>query len=137
MDTVSYTLKAEEQDSFLGGLIRAGDDRELDLADALQAGDGVITVDLTDYQLVNALDAVEALKRVSPDGEPEVTVGKYDGVTVPELREQLRNRELPTGGNRDELVERLEADDHGVDPLDDLDPDGEGDDTDDDDETEV
>lgn len=33
----------------------------------------------------------------------------YDDMTVPELRELLSGRELPTSGNKEELIERLVA----------------------------
>lgn len=37
----------------------------------------------------------------------------YDDWTNDELREELADRDLSTGGNKDELVARLEADDEG------------------------
>lgn len=37
--------------------------------------------------------------------------GGYHDWTVPELKEELENRDLPVGGKKDELVARLEADD--------------------------
>lgn len=38
-------------------------------------------------------------------------MGDYDGLTKDELQDELDARELPTSGNKDELVARLEADD--------------------------
>jgi SAP domain-containing protein len=38
-------------------------------------------------------------------------VGDYDGMTNDELQDELRERELPVSGNKDELIARLEADD--------------------------
>lgn len=43
-------------------------------------------------------------------GEPEPGYGE---MKLEELRAELKNRELPTSGNKDELVERLFADDTG------------------------
>ena len=39
--------------------------------------------------------------------EPEEDV-EYGDLTVPELQDRLRARDLPTGGNKQELVDRLE-----------------------------
>lgn len=39
----------------------------------------------------------------------------YEEQTVEELRDELRDRELPVSGPKDTLVERLEADDEGTD----------------------
>lgn len=39
----------------------------------------------------------------------------YEEMTNDELREELESRELKTSGNKDELIERLEADDAAVD----------------------
>lgn len=53
----------------------------------------------------------------SEDAEPEDDEGEgdgdgeYDGLSNDQLREELANRELPTGGNKADLVARLEEDD--------------------------
>lgn len=126
MDTVSYALKADEVDSFRGGVIRAGD-RDVDLAEALNAGGGVIVAALTDYELVNALDGVDVLERTAPGTGADVpTVSPYAGTNVEGLRDELRRRNLPTGGKREELEQRLEADDNPTPASDDNDTAGDG-----------
>lgn len=46
---------------------------------------------------------------------------KYDDLTNDELREELASRELPTSGNKADLIERLVADDEANDEEDDSD----------------
>lgn len=49
---------------------------------------------------------------VEDQGDGESTEeGSYDSLTKEQLQEELRNRELPTSGNKPELVARLEEDD--------------------------
>jgi hypothetical protein len=44
-------------------------------------------------------------------GEAPASESKYDGYTVEELRDELRDRALAVSGTKDELVARLEEDD--------------------------
>lgn len=130
MSTVSYALRAEyagdvEQPTsdggtqtvpaYGGGLIRLDDARDLNLAEALESGGGIITVDETDYSALNALDARPELKRARGEqaapADTTPNVGAYDGLNVPELRRELELRGLNTSGRKDELVARLAAHD--------------------------
>jgi hypothetical protein len=43
--------------------------------------------------------------------EDESSGGEYGDLTVPELQDQLRERALPLGGNKAELIARLEEND--------------------------
>lgn len=52
--------------------------------------------------------AVEGSSTEDEDEEEDLT---YDDATVEELKEELKARNLPTTGNKDELVKRLEQDD--------------------------
>lgn len=56
--------------------------------------------------------AVEAAPAPAPAGPPMVDEGnQYDALNKKDLQELLTNRELPTAGNKPELIERLrEAD---------------------------
>jgi hypothetical protein len=121
MAPIAYGLRAPydaviEQDGesvpvFMGGLVALGEGRELDTAKVL---DGPIVIEDTDYQAVNALDAFVAFKRVpAPKVNPE-RAAAYDGVSIPDLKVALRNRDLSVTGKRDVLVERLIAHDDAV-----------------------
>jgi hypothetical protein len=47
-------------------------------------------------------------------GEPEANDGatnSYSGLTVDELQDELRDRDLPVSGNKDELIARLQESD--------------------------
>lgn len=55
-----------------------------------------------------------------PDGDADVDADEdededegadYSTMSNDELRAELKRRDLPTGGNKDELIERLEEDD--------------------------
>lgn len=119
--SIAYGLRAEYEGTanldgqdvpvFGGGLLALDGGESLDVAEALRAGDGRIVVDDTDAALILRLDAYPALKRVAAEGSVP-TVGRYDRSSVSDLRAELRLRDLPAGGSRDELVARLEAADH-------------------------
>lgn len=47
----------------------------------------------------------------SAEGSDDEDISSYDDLSVAQLREELAERELPTGGNKGELVARLEEDD--------------------------
>ena len=54
-----------------------------------------------------------ALASGSEFGEEPPEDIEYGDLTVPELQDRLRARDLPTGGNKQELVDRLEEADQG------------------------
>jgi hypothetical protein len=131
MSNIAYGLRAEydgtvEQDGetvpvYTGGII-AVDGHDFDVRAELDAGNGSIVVDESNAPLIRALDEYPALKRVATpeDGEP---ISRWDGESVSELRAELKVRDLPSSGNRDELVARLEASDaHIADPAHNPDP---------------
>jgi hypothetical protein len=67
---------------------------------------------------VNALEAIVTHPHGAVSGqdqppvpEPETASDGYDALTVEQLRAELKNRGLPTSGNKAELVERLLDDD--------------------------
>lgn len=92
---------------FTGGLLAVAD-RDVDVRAELDAGAGIIVVADHDAALAEALAAYPALKRVAvPDGSDPVE--PYVGLTVPELRAELKLRELTVDANarRDDLVTAL------------------------------
>lgn len=133
MSTTAYGLRAEFDGTvddfngapspiFTGGIIDvAGHD--FDVRAELDAGNGTIIVDENNAALIRALDEYPALKRVPAPADAGDGISRWDASTVAELRAELKIRELPAGGNRDELVARLEAsDDHIADPAHNPDP---------------
>ena len=58
-----------------------------------------------------AASPATALEAASPEPEAAAEAKGYAASTVEELRDLLRQRELPVSGAKAELVERLEADD--------------------------
>lgn len=53
----------------------------------------------------------ESAPEPSGDGDDGGGSEDYDSKNVPELRDLLKDRDLPTAGNKAELVARLEEDD--------------------------
>lgn len=75
----------------------------------------------------NGVDSVPGMGE--DDGDGDTT--KYDDLTNDELRDLLADRELPTSGNKADLIERLVADDeNGDDEEDDEEDDSDEDDSD-------
>ena len=111
--TLAYGLRAEHEhdgaEPFIGGVIRVGD-RDLDIADALER-DGRIVIAVDDHTAAIALDAYTPLKRVASSDDDALTITRWDGTLYDELRAELRRRGLSAGGKRDELVDRLVAND--------------------------
>lgn len=64
---------------------------------------------------LDALLAERAGAGTSQDEAAEPNEDIYEAETVVSLRELLKSRDLPTTGNKAELVERLHADDAAVD----------------------
>lgn len=122
MSHTAYGLRAEYDGTvdldgetvpiFRGGLLAVDGAPDFDVRAELDAGAGVIVVDDTNTALTFVLDEHPALKRV-PAPEHRDAIGPYDGMNTDDLRAELRNRALPAGGRKDELVARLEADDAG------------------------
>ena len=104
---IGYGLRAEYAENYLGGVL-ATSDGDFNVAEELEAGGGVITVDDGNHELVLVLDEYPALKRVgAPDDADPIT--RYDRMDRDTLRGELRGRNLPTGGRVEELRERLIA----------------------------
>ena len=113
--TLAYGLRAEHApdgtEPFVGALIRVGVDRDLNVAEALEAGDGRIVIAIDDHSAAIALDAFTPLKRVASSDDDELTITRWDGVSYADLQAEARRRELPLGGKGAELVARLVAND--------------------------
>lgn len=112
-DADGNPTKTVDVPAFGGGLIALGDDDELDLAEALEAGGGIITVDASAKPLaVTILDELPALKRVTTPVGGDPVVG-YRDRTVKANRDEASNRGI-AGASRasaEDLVAALEADD--------------------------
>ena len=72
--------------------------------------DAVAVADAVVEEATTAEPEVEEVVELEPEPEPEPT---YDSMTVPQLQDLLRERELTVSGVKAELVARLEADDVG------------------------
>lgn len=104
-----------EVPAFTGGVINIGDGSEehtLDLAEALNEGDGVIVLaEDVGANVVDILTNHPALKRVTVDDEAETDLDRYDALGYDELKDEAKRRDLPATGNTDALRDRLrEAD---------------------------
>lgn len=120
MSTVSYALRDEyvgETDlhgdgtaivpTFLGGVIAIDGDRGFDVGEALNAGDGTITVAETDASLVNALNAYPALKVIpTPEGGGRV-LSSYENSNLRDLRLELKTRGVE-GSNKVNKAQAVE-----------------------------
>lgn len=72
------------------------------------------TTDATEGQQVQADQEINQDPTVEAAGDaptPDAEPGPYDGLKLEELRAELKRRELPTSGNKDELVARLSEND--------------------------
>lgn len=123
-DLIAYALNREHDGTvthedgtegplFLGGVIAVDDNRELNIGELLNAGDGTIVVEAEDANAVRVLDEYPALKRTAAPADATPDVGRYDGLTVPDLKRELSARDLPLSGARGDLVARLEESDAG------------------------
>lgn len=65
-----------------------------------------------EHGVVNPDETVqESNPAVAVDPEVLAAVAAYEEMTVEQLKDELRNRELPTSGSKSDLVARLEEDD--------------------------
>lgn len=115
--TVGEADEAREVPVFLGGVIVAGE-RDLNVAELLEAGNGTIVVSDRDPRIVAALDEYPALKRVEVPKGADSVLGGYEDSNLTTLRAEAKRRELDVEGgvskaNRDTLIAALEADDQG------------------------
>lgn len=53
----------------------------------------------------------EPAPEAEPAAEPEAEVDDYDTLTAEQLRTELGNRDLPTYGNKQVMIDRLREDD--------------------------
>jgi len=108
--TIAYALRADHEadgpEPFGGGLISLGAARDLNIAEALDAGKGRIVVASTDHVAALALDAYTPLKRV-PAGNAALTVTRWEAATATDMQAELKLRDLPVAGRKAELLERL------------------------------
>lgn len=112
-DADGNPTKTVDVPAFGGGLIALGDDDELDLAEALEAGGGTITVDASAKPLaVTILDELPVLKRVRAPIDADVKVG-YRDRTAKANRDEASNRGIAGAAraSAEDLVAALEADD--------------------------
>lgn len=71
---------------FTGGVLTVHDgDREVNVRQLLDEGDGVIVVDGSDWPLVSRLDEYPALKRVAVPGDAPQVVDRYANVKRADL----------------------------------------------------
>lgn len=102
-----------EVDVYQGGSFALQDGSTFDVKGKLEEGDGVIVVDDAHAHLIDVLDARPELKRAkAPEGQAPIS--GYGHRTAADLRQELASRGLATGGNKDALIERLEANDRFV-----------------------
>lgn len=103
---IAYELRESYRDNFLGGVINAGE-RDLNIAEELEKGNGTITVaDDADVRVITALDNYPALKRTTaPDGDPAVEgEDKYLRSRVTALRADAKARDLDGAGEADKAT---------------------------------
>lgn len=89
---IDYTRKLSDEDREY--LLTRGQDNLVARMDSLFADDG------SDPQ------------EPTPDPDPDPAAGgikALEDMTIEELKELLRENDLPVGGNKDELIERLRA----------------------------
>lgn len=126
MGEIAFELRSEYQGTttdaagndvprFGGGLLALTNESDFDLGAELERGGGVIVVDEMHHRLADLLRAHPALKATSVPTEPAAVASPYDGLTVKQLRERARERELDVSGlDRDALVDVLEASDQAT-----------------------
>lgn len=102
-------VTGEVTDEAAAGLGNLDNERRQRAEVALTNEHDQLVVDGEDAESARARQAAAAAEAVR---DAEDATGKtYEEHTVEELREELRGRDLTVGGNKDELVSRLVADD--------------------------
>lgn len=130
MTTIAFGLRAEydgtvthddgsEAPVYTGGVIAVGLNREaLDVRRALDDGAGRIVVDDSDLELVGALDAYPALKRLPADADAAgaVQVSRYELMTANDLKAEFDSRGFETAGraSKADRAAALQAHDHAL-----------------------
>lgn len=117
--TVVQNIDGEDREVpvFSGGVVNGGD-VDLNIAELLTEGDGVIVVDPRDPVVLAALEEYPALKPVGvPDGADPIN-DRYSSKGVTELRRLAKRAGIERMGRagKDELIAALEAHDRGEDP---------------------
>lgn len=98
--------------AFSGGVFRAGE-RDLNLAELLEAGNGRIVIDeatIEGSQAVTVLDGVPVLKRVgAEEGDAEQATTTLEQMNATQLRAEARLRgvKIETGADRDAILKGL------------------------------
>lgn len=105
--------EGREEPVFQGGSFALLDGSTFDVGAKLEEGGGYIVVDDSQAFLVDVLDGYPALKRTTAPAGAEAISG-YEHRNKAELKQLAATRGLATGGTKDELVERLEANDQAV-----------------------
>lgn len=124
-DVVAYELRADYQGTveittddgtqeipkFAGGLLNVGDG-DINVAEALEDGGGVIVVQADDQRLRDLLDAYPPLKRSDAPAGAE-PLSKYGRAPLEDLRSLASVRDIKGAGSlsRAKLVSALEAQD--------------------------
>lgn len=104
---VAYSLRAEYEDNYTGGLIVAGDS-DFDVKAELDAGDGTIVTDVPAE--IQALDDYPALKRVAvPADRLPREAPDPDEASKADLVKQAEELGVSTSGTKAELAERIAA----------------------------
>jgi hypothetical protein len=98
-----------EVNLFQGGVLNIGD-KDLNVAEALEEGDGVIVVEDLDPRVSTALDGYPALERVPVDGRQAIA-GGYADRSATDLRAELGERGIVGAGSlsKADAVAALEA----------------------------
>lgn len=108
-DAVAFELR--DPDQFTGGSLSLADGSTFDLAERLGGGGPLVLA--ASHELVEPLRRIPAVREVAvPEGAtPDPG---YAGMSAVALRDMARRRGLATGGRKDELAERLAANDAAV-----------------------
>jgi hypothetical protein len=94
-----------EDHVYLGALVAAGA-----LPPTVVPG-GPFTDEAKEVAAKEAKEALAASAAAAAATMGEAPASKYDEYSVEELKEELRERDLPVSGTKDELIARLEEDD--------------------------
>lgn len=128
MDTIAFALRAEyagttpvekdghdtEVPTFQGGLLNVGDG-DINLGEALEAGDGHIVVQANDQQLADLLRAVPVLKEVAtPEGATPIS--PYERLQADAVRTVAQARDIKgaASASKERLLPILAAHDEAL-----------------------